>query len=140
MAGQRVALSACAPAEVAVGWGRPAYDRLPDEAAIVSIGGELVARSIYAHAPARHVWELGGKWAKLEGVAGVADGQGGGSVDFRILGDGRELWKTGRVEEGARVEFAVDVSGVQRLELVTGEAGDGNRADWAMWGDVYLVR
>lgn len=140
MDGQRVALSACAPAEAAVGWGRPAYDRLPAEAAIVSMGGELAARSIYAHAPARHVWELGGKWAKLEGVAGVADGQGGGSVDFRIVGDGRELWRTGRVEEGARVEFAVDVSGVQRLELITGEAGDGNRADWAMWGDVYLSR
>ncbi len=140
ISGERVSLSDCQPAEAKVGWGQAAYDRLPDPGAIVSLGGELAVRSIYAHAPARHVWDLGGKWKRLEGAAGLADGKSGGSVDFRIVGDGRELWKSGKLEEGMRKPFGINVSGVKKLELITGDGGDGTFTDWAMWGDVVLVR
>ena len=137
--GAKADLSACAPVEARVGWGRPVYDRLPGTPAVVSVGGGIFVRSIYAHAPARHVWDLGGKWKRLSGAAGLADGHGG-SVDFTILGDGRKLWTSGRVQAGAKVDFTVDVSGVGRLEMVAGDAGDGPGSDWALWLDPQLTR
>ena len=138
--GSRIALSACRPTEARVGWGRPAYDRLPGDDPLVIAGGRLVAHSIYAHAPAAHRWDLGGKWNSLAGSAGLPDGHAGGSCSFRIVGDGRELWRSGKLQPGRPAAFSVDVAGGGELELIVDDAGDGNRSDWGMWFDPVLER
>jgi hypothetical protein len=34
--------------------------------------------------------------------------------------------------------FEVSVTGVRELSLIVDDAGDGNGADWGVWGDVKL--
>ncbi len=122
-----------------VGWGRAGANRLPDSM-LFSAGSRLFPRGIYAHAPARHVWELGGKWKKLAGHAGLPDGSRGGSCVFVVKADGKEIWRSPKTEPGALREFEVPVDGVEELELVVEDAGDGNGSDWGCWFDPRLER
>ena len=137
--GDRLLLSAAARKETSVGYGKPMVNRLPGDNALLMNASRLYARGLYAHAPARHVWDLGGKWGRLQGTAGVADGQGG-SVVFRVLADGRELWHSRMVKEGDSVAFDVPVKDAKDLELIVTDGGDGNRADWGLWLDPVLTR
>ena len=59
------------PRKSRVGYGRPVSNRLPEAEPLLMAGGRLFARGLYAHAPARHVWALGGKWSRLTGIAGA---------------------------------------------------------------------
>lgn len=133
-------LSRAKAESASVGWKRPSFDRVPDDAPALQSGGTLYASGIYAHAPAKHVWNLGGVWKKLVGSAGIQDGNGG-SVVFEVLGDGRSLWKSGEIEGGSPpAAFDVDVTSVKQLELVVGDAGDGTGSDWGVWLAPKLVR
>lgn len=132
-------LSDLASSEAKTGYGPPLRDRLPDAAALLSCGARLFAHGLYAHAPARHVWKLDGSWKSLRGFAGVADGREG-SVKFVIEGDGRTLWSSPTVKNGAPVSYQVDLTGVSNLVLRTEDAGDTNRSDWALWLEPVLVK
>lgn len=138
-AGPTCALSDAATAEVSVGYGRPVANRLPEASPLLQAGSRLFARGLYAHAPARHAWALGGKWSRLTGTAGLADGHDG-TVVFSIVADGRELWHSPRTQPGALVPFDVDVKDVQRLDLQVTDAGDGNSRDWGLWLEPTLTR
>ena len=127
-----VSLTSLAPEGASVGWMRPAYDRLPDASVLLESGDELFARGIYAHAPARHVYALDGKWETLSGKVGLAAGHSG-SVRFAIEGDGKELWNSSTVAPDRVVSFDVPVAGVKRLELIVSPTDDGNADDWGLW-------
>ncbi len=81
------------------------------------------SHSLSAHAPSRVVYQLGRRFHHLAG-AGAIDGAAIGTkwkfpcVVFVILGDGKELWRSPRIGDHAAVPFAVDVAGVDLLELV----------------------
>lgn len=122
-----------------VGWRRPAVNRLPNETVALFVGGQLFARGIYGHAPSRYDYDLGGKWKRLRGKAGLADGNDG-SVVFVIEGDGRELWRSKRIANSSLPAFDVDVSDVQQLSLRVEDAGNGNRGDWGVWVEPKLER
>lgn len=132
-------LSDASTEEAAVGYGRPVYNRLPEADPLLLAGGRLFARGIYAHAPAQHVWALGGKWSRLAGLAALAEGHDG-SVVLSIVADGRELWHSPRLSGGETAPFELPVKDVQRLELRVSDAGDGNRADWGVWLEPMLTR
>ncbi|MCB1134338.1 MAG: NPCBM/NEW2 domain-containing protein, partial [Verrucomicrobiae bacterium] len=87
----------------------------------------------------RHEYELGGAWKRLRGSAGIASGHTG-TVGFRILGDGRELWNSGTLKDQLCKDFDVDLTGVNELVLETSDAGDGIRDDWGLWLDPVLSR
>ena len=106
---------------------------------MLTAGGRLFARGLYAHAPARHAWSLGGQWGSLTGTAGVAEGHDG-SVVMSIVADGRELWHSPRLREGETVPFNIAVKDAQKLELIVTDAGDGNRGDWGLWLEPVLQR
>ncbi|MBI1347951.1 glycosyl hydrolase family 98 [bacterium] len=122
-----------------VGWIRPSYDRLPDNAVLLEADGRIFATGIYAHAPAQHEYALAGKWSKLTGQAALAGGHGG-TVQFEIHGDGRELWKSPVISANQRVPFDVDLTGVQKLELITSTTPDGAGDDWGLWLEPQLHR
>lgn len=126
-----VSLSALAPEEVSVGWGAPAYDHLPRRDALLLAGGELFENGIYAHAPALHAYDLDGRWNRLNGACGLP--AGGGSVVFVVLADGKEVFRSKRIEGRTIERFSIDLTGTRRLELRTENAGDGNSADWGLW-------
>ncbi len=127
------------PTTAEVGWGRPAFDRVPDEAILLESGGQIFETGIYAHAPASHYYQLNEKWQTLSGKVGLASGHDG-SVQFEIQGDGKTLWKSAVVDTNETLNFDVDLNGVQQLELLTGPTEDGPSADWALWLDPVLKR
>ena len=127
------------PTSAAVGWARPAFNRIPDNTMLLESGGQIYATGIYAHAPARHMYQLGGKWNSLSGKAGLASGHGG-SVRFEITGDGKTLWKSQVTRPDNTVDFDVKLDGVQQLDLLTHATDDGPGADWGLWLEPMLTR
>lgn len=79
------------------------------------------------------------KGKEFRGI-GSADGKvGKGSVVFRIIGDGEELFNSGIMRGGdpaKRVDLAI--GGVETLELIADDAGDGMSGDHADWIDAVF--
>lgn len=121
------------------GYGKATPNRLPGNPVLWSCGSRLFPRGIYAHAPALHQWDLGAKWKKLEGTAGLQDGNGGSCI-FIIKADGKELWRSEKTIDGTARDFSLSVEGVKELEFIVGDAGDGNHSDWGCWFSPTLTR
>jgi len=134
-----VSLSRVKPATEKVGWIRPTYDRVPGEEKLLSVGGDYFASGIYAHAPAEHTYQLGGRWRRLIGKCGI-QGTNAGTVGFKIFGDGKLLWESPKVSAGSAINYDVDVTSIDRLRLVVTDAGDGNGGDWGVWIEPTLAR
>ncbi|NWK55778.1 NPCBM/NEW2 domain-containing protein [Verrucomicrobiaceae bacterium N1E253] len=136
---QAVALADTTPASAKVGYFRPTYNRLPRPDAILQSESQIFTSGIYAHAPAKHSYQLGGKWKTLSGQCGIAQGNSGSCV-FVIKADGKTLWRSKTVKSGRLQGFKIDVSGKQNLELIVEDAGDGNGSDWGLWLEPQLKR
>ena len=122
-----------------VGWGRPAYNFLPEPPFLLEARGEIFSTGIYGHAPANHRYNLGGRWKTFCGKAGMAAGKQG-SVRFAIKCDGKTLWKSKVIKGGGLVNYSIDVSGVKTLELVVDPSNDGTSSDWGLWLEPKLNR
>ena len=58
---------------------------------------------------------------------------------FRVLGDGRELWKSKVMKAGQGPEKVdVNLKGIKTLLLLVGDAGDGISFDHADWADAKI--
>ncbi|MFT4548665.1 MAG: hypothetical protein ACI8XO_001213 [Verrucomicrobiales bacterium] len=134
-----VPLADTTPSVEKVGWGRPAYNRLPRSELILEAAGEIFATGIYAHAPAAHHYDLDGKWKTLTGKCGIAAGSRG-SVVFVIKADGKEKWRSPVTKAGQLQPYNIDLSGVGELELIVEDAGDGTGSDWGLWLDPILSK
>ena len=134
-----VSLTGLKFASAKVGWARPVFNRIPDDTMLLESGGKIFETGIYAHAPARHTYQIGKKWESLAGKVGLASGHRG-SVQFEVKGDGRALWKSRIVKSDEIVEFEVKLDGVQQLELLTHPTDDGAGADWGLWLQLLLKR
>lgn len=137
-----VSVAELAFAEARTGWGAPYRNEVAPEqgkSSLIEIDGQFFSRGLYAHAPARHRLDLAKGWARLRGRMGLQDGHKG-SVVFVVKGDGRELFRSPRVEARKLLSLDVDVKGVSSLELLTENAGDGNNGDWAVWAEPELTR
>lgn len=138
-AASSITLSDCRPASAATGWNGVHYDRLAEGGGPLISGGEVFAGGLYAHAPASHVYRLGGGWGKLSGSCGIADGNNG-TVAFVVLGDGKELWRSGPVKNGKTQAFSVALKGVKQLELQTQLVGGVSGGAWGLWLEPVLAR
>lgn len=135
-----IALSRVQPVQASVGWQRPAFDHVPRPDSLIISDGEVFETGIYAHAPARHKYNLkGGKWLRLVGKCGLPN-QRGGSVVFVIKADGAEAFRSKKLEGGRSQSFTVDLTGVETLELIVEDAGDGKASDWGFWLAPHLER
>ncbi|MFM2218011.1 MAG: hypothetical protein RL240_2329 [Planctomycetota bacterium] len=132
-------LSEAIPENAKVGWKSPMFDRVPGEDVALSIGGKLFGHGFYAHAPSVYTYKISGKWIRISGNVGLADGHDGTCV-FVLRGDGKELWRSTVIHQGSLLAFDVKVQDVEVLELIVEDGGDGNGADWGLWTDVQLHR
>ncbi|HLO78910.1 MAG TPA: NPCBM/NEW2 domain-containing protein [Magnetospirillum sp.] len=106
---------------------------------LLEVGGQFFPSGFYAHAPALHEVATDGAWRKLKTGYGLQDGHNG-SATFVVLGDGRELFRSGVIKDHVVRQVEVDVSGVRTVQLVTDNAGDGASGDWAVWLAPQLMR
>jgi hypothetical protein len=128
-----------------VGWLKPEANRIPLNEQIESPwldSGKIYATGLYAHSPSRYVFDLGGKWKKLRGEAGLhtAHQPYAAGVVFVIKTDGKEVFRSPVIRGAAKASYEVDVTGMKTLELIVDKASNRNNNNWGLWLDPTLFR
>jgi NPCBM/NEW2 domain-containing protein len=128
-----------------VGWLKPAANRIPLNEHVESPlldSGRIYATGLFAHAPSRYVYNLGSKWKKLRGEAGLhtAFQACAFGIVFVIKTDGREVFRSSIIRGTAKPNYEIDLSGVKTLELLVEKAYDQNGCNWSLWLDPILFR
>jgi hypothetical protein len=145
LATTNVLLGDTQPKLASVGWLTPAANRIPQSPEIDSPlldCGTLYATGFFAHSPSRYAFDMGGKWKRLQGQAGLhtAMQTGAAGVVFIIQADGKEVYRSADIRGSEKVAYDVDLTGVQTLELMVDQASAGNSRNWALWLDPKLSR
>jgi beta-galactosidase GanA len=128
------------------GWGPVERNTSNGEAAAgdgkpITLNGTVYVSGPGVHAPSDVGLYLGGHCGRFTAVVGVDDEVGdAGSVTFSVVADGVAVYTSPTVT-GASAPLPVDVNiaGAQVVDLVVGEAGDGNAHDHADWADAKLL-
>lgn len=121
------------------GWGRPTANRSIDGNAL-KIASQSYASGIGTHADSSFVLELDGKVQSFTAEVGV-DAEVGhrGSVEFVIVADGREIFRSGVIKGGEPARSVrVPLMGVRQLDLQVFDGGDGMDYDHADWADAKM--
>ncbi len=135
MAAKTVWLDELDLSHAVAGWGTTQAKRSVDGNAL-SINGTTYERGIGTHAPGYLVIKLDKGTRRFHALVGLDDeaADGPGSVEFMVVGDGQELWKSGvLVPKEDPVAVDLDVSGVNELRLIVEEAQGGMSYDHANW-------
>ena len=119
------------------GYGEPQKNKSVDGQPL-TIGGQTFARGFGTHAESKLHVNLDSGAQSFSASVGVDDdvnGNAAASVEFIVVGDGKELWKSGVLRVGnAAKDCTVKLTGVKSLVLEVTDAGDGidfDHADWA---------
>ena len=141
IAGETVRLSVLDLSKATQGWGTTLANKSITGSAL-SIGGKHFDHGIGTHAEGAMALIIGGKAERFSAWVGVDDsaGRGRGTVVFKVLADGREVWSSGTMRGGevAR-QVEVELAGVWLLSLVSEDAGDGFEFDHADWAEARLT-
>jgi len=119
------------------GWGTAQIDKSVTGKAL-SIAGKQYDFGVGTHANSVIRIDLNKKPVHFQATVGLDDQalNTGGSIIFRIMGDGRILWESPVMKSGsAAVPVSLDINQVQLLSLLVTDAGDGidhDHADWAL--------
>ncbi|MCT2584533.1 NPCBM/NEW2 domain-containing protein [Actinophytocola gossypii] len=113
----------------------------PRDGGPIRLDGVTYAKGLGFNARGVAGVHLGGRCGRFSAQVGIDDAKrGGGSVVFRVFGDGRVLFDSGRMTGGtASKPVGVDVSGVRTLKLVADPTGDGQGNDWANWANAHVA-
>jgi alpha-galactosidase len=118
-------------------WGQPQKNQSITQTPL-AISGERFDHGVGTHAESKALLRLDGKTKLFTAKVGVNDdaGDAAASVEFIILGDGRELWSSGVCKLGDKpCDCSVDLNGIKSLELIAAPDGDGINYDHADWAD-----
>ncbi|WP_442483264.1 NPCBM/NEW2 domain-containing protein [Aeoliella sp. SH292] len=129
------------------GWGPVELDTSNGEAAAgdgnpITLNGVVYERGLGVHALSELVFDLGGGgYSRFLSDIGVDDENNpGGTVVFRVLADGVEVFNSGVMNNASATQTVnIDVAGVTELRLIVDTAGDGNGSDHANWADARLL-
>ncbi|MGX7826107.1 NPCBM/NEW2 domain-containing protein [Actinokineospora sp. 24-640] len=128
------------------GWGPVERDRSNNESAggdgnPLTVDGLVHAKGLGAHAPSTVTVNLGRRCTRLTAVLGVDDEMAGrGSVVFTVIGDGTEKYASPVLRgTSAALPVEVDVTGVDTLDLVLADGGDGIGSDHGDWASAKLA-
>ncbi|GLH72763.1 hypothetical protein GETHLI_12650 [Geothrix limicola] len=125
-----------------VGWGTPVKDKSIDGNPL-TVGGTTYLRGLGLHATADATYQLNGQYPRFTATAGI-DGEVGSTntaatVSFIVKGDGNVLY-TSPVVHASDAPLAIDVntSGVNTLDLIVTDGGDGINSDHGDFADAKL--
>ncbi len=103
------------------------------------------SHGIFAHAPSRLMYDIGGKFEQLSATLGLVDLINnriscGDGVNYVVLLDGQEIYRSNRLEmESKPVDILLPITGGYELALIVEDGGSDNiDCDWAIWGDPRL--
>ena len=121
------------------GWGEPHRNTSVDGNPM-RIAGRQFEHGLGTHADSALYLQLDGRGRKLTGWVGIDDEVGKqGSVEFKILADGKDLYQSGVLKGGdSAKQLDVDISGVKMLVLIVDSGPDGINYDHADWADALL--
>lgn len=108
---------------------------------IIAHGVEYT-HGLYAHAPSQLVFPLEGEHQELRTMISLVDSIvcGNGAI-FVIRLDGEEIYRSPIIQAATDpTKVQVDVSGGERLDLITLPNGGNKDCDWTIWGDPTLRR
>lgn len=117
------------------GHGKPGINTSVDGKPL-TIAGEVFKRGFGTHAESSLLIKLNGKAKKFSALVGIDDEIKAQSpaVEFEIYGDNKKLWSSGTMHLGDKAKpVSVDLKGVNRLELVVTDGGNGPYYDHADW-------
>ena len=86
-------------------------------------------------------YDLAGGYERFQSSVGIDDFVGNsGSVVFQVFADGSQIYNSGLVFGFNTSEYIdLDVSGVNQLQLVVTDGGNGNSNDHANWANARLI-
>ncbi|MBP1638672.1 MAG: Alpha-galactosidase [Bacteroidetes bacterium] len=119
------------------GHGTPGSNKSVDGKTL-TIAGKTFDRGFGTHAESSLLIQLDGKAIAFTAQVGIDDEVAGRqpAVEFIINGDGQKLWSSGVMRLGdAAKSCLVQLAGIQKLELVVTDGGNGNYYDHADWAD-----
>jgi len=108
----------------------------------LSLDGRVFDKGLGVHARTELDFDLGGSYETLVATVGIDDAvRPQGLVEFRVLGDGKELCQSVRLggEDSAK-DIHIDVAGVKTLTLVADYADGVDLSDQADWGGARLLK
>jgi len=108
----------------------------------MQIAGQTFDTGVGTHAGSYWGLNLDGSATRFQASVGVDDevGVGHGSVEFKVVGNGKVLWNSGLMSQGNAAEaIDVDITGVQRLHLFVTDGGDGINYDHADWANARIT-
>jgi len=117
------------------GCGLPKKNRTVD-GNIITIAGQTFERGFGTHAESSLTIQLDGKARAFTAQVGVDDEMKDHepAVEFVVNGDGKKLWASGVMRLGDKARTcSVSLAGIQKVELVVADGGNGNYYDHANW-------
>jgi len=126
-------------ATMEIGWGRPQAGKSVDSHPL-KIGSKRYDDGLGTHAESSFSLVLDGKAELLTAEVGI-DGEVGpkGSVEFVVITDGREAYRSGVLKGGEEPRSVrVPLAGIHLLDMLVTDAGDGNESDHADWADARI--
>ncbi|MFO1513141.1 MAG: alpha-galactosidase [Verrucomicrobiota bacterium] len=137
---ESVPLTALDLKQMTCGWSAPKINHGINGDAL-SIGGKSFTNGVGTHANSKLRVDLGGKATRFIAQVGVNDSaKAPGSVEFIVIGDGKELWHSGVMKTGQPAkQVNVNLAGVKTLTLRATDVGDGESNDHADWADAQIV-
>jgi len=138
---QTIWLSSLDLSRMQQGWGKPQADKSVT-GGLLSIAGKVLKRGVGTHAVSRMWIKLQGGSSTFTTSVGLDDSVRSkpGSVEFKIIGDGKKLWESGIMRSGdAAKQASVDVSGIRMLVLLVTDGGDGSSYDHADWAEARFI-
>jgi hypothetical protein len=138
---EEVFISELDPVRLTSGWRQTEFNRNFNGGGL-SIGGSHFEKGIGMPTNSEIEYELNGTYENFSAMVGIDDEHNNleSVVEFSVLGDGKELWKSGglkKADGGKAVK--VDVKNVRRLMLRVRREGEGGRVH-ADWVDAKLVK
>ncbi len=113
------------------GWGPFERDRSngetsPTDGKTIMLRGVSYAKGLGVHANSSLDFAAAGQFSRFESVIGIDDEtKGAGSAIFQVWGDGKKLYESPVLTgKSAPLPISVDLTGVQKVQLVALNAGD----------------
>ena len=119
------------------GYGVPGKNKSLDGKTI-TIAGKTFERGFSTHSVSSLLVLLDGKAVSFTAQVGIDDEVAGHdpAVEFQLFGDGKKIWTSGLMKLGdAARACSVQLTGINKLELMVTDGGNGNYYDHADWAN-----